>query len=264
MSEEVQKAKKAVPRSMILTIVLNGLLAYGIILAMLFSLGDPDVVLRSPYPIIPIVMNAAGKAGGTAMIVGLLVIIFCVVAASMASVSRITWAWARDGALPPWFAKVDRRYRVPVRAVWLPVIIVSLISLFSIGNTATATVFSAFTALSSLGLYSSYIVAILCLLHARLTGRLGEGPEYPVQYGEWRLPRNLATPLNSLALAWTIYLTIWLPFPTTLPVTGTNMNYAGPIYVVVVCMVIGYWFAWGKMRWSGLNQSPIIDVVRND
>lgn len=264
MSEEVRRAKKAVPRSMVLTVLLNGLLAYGIILAMLFSIGDSEVVLQSPYPIIPIVMNAAGRTGGTAMIVGLLVITFCVVAASMASVSRITWAWARDGALPAWFARVDRRYRVPVRAVWLPVVIVSLISLFSVGNTATATVFSAFTALSSLGLYSSYIVAILCLLHARLTGRVGEGSEHPVQYGEWRLPRGLATPLNCVALVWTVYLTIWLPFPTTLPVTGTNMNYAGPIYAVVVCAAIGYWFAWGKAHWPGLNQSSIINVVRND
>lgn len=234
------------------------------ILAMLFSISDPEAVLESPYPIIPIVMNAAGSAGGTGMIVGLLVVTFCVVAASMASVSRITWAWARDGALPAWFAKIDPRYRVPIRSVWLPVVIVSLISLFGVGNTATATVFSAFTALSSLGLYTSYIVAIVCLLHARLTGRLGEGPSYPVRYGEWKLPRRLATPINLLALVWTVYLSIWLPFPVSLPVTGTNMNYAGPIYVIVVCAATGYWFTWGKARWPGLNQSSIIKVIAHD
>ncbi|KAI1245687.1 hypothetical protein MGN70_012579 [Eutypa lata] len=161
----------------ILTIVLNGILAYGMILAMLFSISDPEAVLESPYPIIPIVMNAAGSAGGTGMIVGLLVVTFCVVAASMASVSRITWAWARDGALPAWFAKIDPRYRVPIRSVWLPVVIVSLISLFGVGNTATATVFSAFTALSSLGLYTSYIVAIVKDLATRSGMASGNFPD---------------------------------------------------------------------------------------
>lgn len=109
MSEEVRKAKKAVPRAMIWTIIINGVLAYGIILVLLYTMGNPDEVLQSAYPIIPICMNTAGPRGGTAMVVGLLVITFCVIAASLASVSRITWAWARDGALPHWFARVSPR-----------------------------------------------------------------------------------------------------------------------------------------------------------
>lgn len=106
MSEEVRKAKQAVPRAMIWTIIINGVLSYAIILVLLFTMGDPTEVLQSAYPIIPICFNAAGSKAGTAMVVGLLVVTFCVVAASLASVSRITWAWARDGALPSWFAKV--------------------------------------------------------------------------------------------------------------------------------------------------------------
>ena len=264
MSEEVRKAKKAVPRAMIWTILLNGVLAYGIILVLLFCMGNTDEVLKSAYPIIPICFNAAGPRAGTAMVVGLLVVTYCVVAASLASVSRITWAWARDGALPLWFAKVDSRHRVPIRSLWLPIVIVSLLSLFTVGNTATSTVFSAFTALSSLGLYSSYIIAISCMLHARLTGRIGDGPQHLVQYGNWKLPRGVGVPLNIFALLWTFYLTIWLPFPTTLPVTGTNMNYAGPIYVFIVTAAVMYWFAWGRARWPGLNTTAVAMVEAND
>lgn len=40
MSEEVRKAKKAVPRAMIWTIMLNGTLAYGIIIVLLFCMGE--------------------------------------------------------------------------------------------------------------------------------------------------------------------------------------------------------------------------------
>ncbi|KAI8237186.1 Choline transport protein [Colletotrichum sp. SAR 10_96] len=264
MSEEVRRAKQAVPRAMLWTIVLNGIMSYGIILAILFAMGEPDEVLASDYPIIPLLFNAAGAKAGTAMVCGLLIITFCVVAASLASVSRITWAWARDGGLPRYFAKIHPKYRVPVRSVWLPCVIVTLLSLFTVGNNATATIFSAFTALSSLGLYSSYIIAISCMLHARMTGRIGHGPEYEVQYGGWSLPKGWGTPINIYALLWSMYLSIWLPFPQTVPVTGTEMNYAGPVYVVVVVGAVSFWYTWGKKHWPGLNKTAIENVEAHD
>lgn len=134
-----------------------------------------------------------------------------------------------------------------------------LLALLNVGSTS-ATAFSAFTALSSLGLYSSYIIAIATVLHARLTGRLGDGPNAEVSYGGWRIWKGLGTPINIFALIWTVYLTIWLPFPTTLPVTGTNMNYAGPIYLFFVFISIAYWFIWGRKKWPGLNAVAIARV----
>jgi hypothetical protein len=145
-------------------------------------------------------------------------------------------------------------------------VIVCLLALFEIGST-TGTAFSAFTALSSLGLYTSYIVAISCILHARLTGRLGDAatnPHAKVHYGAWRMWPGFATPVNVFALLWTVYLTVWLPFPTTLPVTGTNMNYALPIYAFVVLVALGYWFVWGDRHWKGLDLRAIGMVEAHD
>jgi choline transport protein len=262
MSEEVRKAHHAVPRAMVYTILINGALALIMALVIMFQMGNITPYLDYGYPIIPILMTIAGTKAANALISGFIIITYCVVAASLASVGRITWAWARDGALPKYFAHVDRRHKVPVRALWLPIVIVSLLSLLNIGSTA-ATAFSAFTSLSSLGLYSSYIIAISVLLNARLTGILGETTASRVQYGEWRLPKMLAVPINIYALIWTIYITIYLPFPTTYEVTGTNMNYSLPIYVfVLLCACIG-WFAWGRSHWSGLNASAIA-LVRKE
>lgn len=259
MSEEVRRAKHAVPRAMVWTIILNGIQVYGMILILLFAVGDnAEEIMASPYPIIPLCFNAVGQRGGTAMVIGLLIITFCVVAASLASVSRITWAWARDGGLPGWFAKIHPRHRVPIRSLLLPMGIVTCHALFTVGNTATSTIFSAFTSLSMLGLFSSCIIARGCMVHARLSGRIGNGPEYAVQFGEWTLPKGVGLPLNVYALLWSVYVTIWLPFPTTLPVTG----YAGPIYVAVVAGAITYWLAWGKAKWPGLNRTAIEMVSR--
>lgn len=98
------------------------------------------------------------------------------------------------------------------------------------------------------------------MLHARLTGRLGDHSNAPVQYGEWKLPRGWGTPINIFALVWTVYITIWLPFPTIVPVTGRNMNYAGPVYIFVVTAAVMYWFASGKKKWPGLNAAAIAHV----
>ncbi|KAG9773930.1 Choline transport protein [Exophiala dermatitidis] len=264
MSEEVRRAKHAVPRSMILTIVINGVMAFAIILVLLYTMGNPDGVLDDAYPIFPICLNATGsRPAANAMVAGLVIVTYCVVAASVASVSRITWAWARDGALPKWLAIIDAKHHVPINALWLPIVIVMLLALLNVGSTA-ATAFSAFTALSSLGLYTSYIIAISCLLHARWTGRLSDKPGAPVQYGGWKMWKGVGAPMNVFALCWTIYLTIWLPFPTTLPVTGTNMNYALPIYTFVVLASLAYWFVWGKKNWPGLNLSAIGMIEAHD
>ena len=107
MSEEVRRAKQAVPRSMFYTICLNGILAYAIVVAILFTMGSLDDALNSSFPIIEICQQATGSVrAATAMVCGLLVNSLSVNLASIASVSRLTWAWSRDGALPAWFSYV--------------------------------------------------------------------------------------------------------------------------------------------------------------
>jgi choline transport protein len=107
MSEEVRKAKQAVPKAMFWTIAINGCLAYAIILVILYCMGPLDAALNSSFPIIEVVQQATGSAkAATAMVSGLLIISLSVNLASIASVGRLTWAWSRDGALPAWFSVV--------------------------------------------------------------------------------------------------------------------------------------------------------------
>jgi len=110
MSEEVRKAKQAVPRAMFWTIALNGILAYAIIVVILFTMGSLDNALNSSFPIIEVVQQATHSTKATtAMVTGLLIISLSVNLASIASVSRLTWAWSRDGALPQYFSFVSNR-----------------------------------------------------------------------------------------------------------------------------------------------------------
>jgi amino acid transporter len=107
MSEEVRRARHAVPRSMFYTVAVNGLLAYSMVICVLFTMGPLKDAQTSSFPIIEICLQATGsKPATTAMVCGLLIISLSVNLASIASVSRLTWAWARDGALPEFFAYV--------------------------------------------------------------------------------------------------------------------------------------------------------------
>ena len=108
MSEEVRKAKQAVPRTMFWTIALNGVLAYAISIVILYTMGPLDAALNSSLPILEVCQQATGSAAAaTGMVCALLVVQVSATLATVASVSRLTWAWARDGALPVWFSVVS-------------------------------------------------------------------------------------------------------------------------------------------------------------
>ena len=108
MSEEVRKSKHAVPRALFWSIALNGALAYAMVLTILFTMGSVEEALISSSPIIPILLDVTGSvATTTAMVSGLFVISFALNLASVASLSRLTWAWSRDGGLPQWLSYVS-------------------------------------------------------------------------------------------------------------------------------------------------------------
>ncbi|KAK1640784.1 amino acid permease [Colletotrichum phormii] len=112
--------------------------------------------------------------------------------------------------------------------------------------------FGAITSLSSLALYLSYAIAISSMLYARLSSKGG------IELGEWNLGR-FGLYINSFALVYTLYVIVFLPFPSTVPVTAENMNYCGPVMVFVLLVAVGLWFIKGK-RWTGPNLT-ILDLV---
>ncbi|CAG7922404.1 unnamed protein product [Penicillium olsonii] len=251
MSEEVRRAKQAVPRSIFYTVVTNGVLAYAMVVCMLFTMGSVEEAQKSSFPIIEICRQATGSVkAATAMVSGLLVISLSVNLASIASVSRLTWAWARDGALPQWFAFIDRKHNVPIRAVWLPVIVVMALACLNIASSAA---FGAFVALGSIGLFVSYFIAIGCMVHNRFQVDAAT-------FGNWNMGR-LGLPVNVFALVYTAWVTVWLAFPSTLPVTGSNMNYAAPIFGATTLFAVVHWFVKGRVHWEGLNKETIRLVV---
>ena len=102
-SEEVKDSATTIPKVIMLTILINGTLAFGFAICLLFTLGNIKEILstNTGYPIIAIFYQATGsKAAATAMMAGIIIIAFSSGFVLLASVSRLTFAFARDGGMP--------------------------------------------------------------------------------------------------------------------------------------------------------------------
>ena len=71
IAEEIENAAVVIPRSMFISVILNGVLGFAMLLALLFCLGDLADALATTtgYPFIEIFYQATGSnAGASAMV----------------------------------------------------------------------------------------------------------------------------------------------------------------------------------------------------
>ena len=268
MSEEIENAPLVVPRSILTTYVLNGVLAFAMLVAVLFCTQDVDAAIASPtgYPFIQIFLTATNSQGGTVVLVAILAIMeICATTSSLASASRQFWAFSRDHGVPGWklFTKVEQKTSVPIYAVCLTALLSVLLSLINFGST---TVFEDLVSLAIAGLYSSYLVATSLLLYCRLTGSihllndsdttLSNTVGATLTWGPWHVPGVPGILLNIfvcsfLATSW--FFSFW---PTSMQVTPSTMNYNCLLWGAVVLFSLGYYIVQGRKEYSG----PIIEA----
>jgi len=127
---------------------------------------------------------------------------------------------------------------MPVNALALISVISFLLSFIYIGS---STAFDAIIALSAFGLHVSYICPIFFFMIWKIRGKAEMGP---FSLGKWGLLINL------LSLGYLLYVVMWMPFPTILPVTAANMNYAGPVFLVILFGALLDWAISGRKRFE--------------
>ena len=122
-----------------------------------------------------------------------------------------------------------------------------LLALLNLDSTAA---FDTIIALSSLALYFSYFITISCMMYARFN------KAKPLKVDGWNLGR-WGLSINAFALIYTIWIIIFLPFPSTLPVTEINMNYAEPIFAAIFLLAISLWVLLTRKRWT----DPSVEII---
>ncbi|QSS63540.1 hypothetical protein I7I51_00598, partial [Histoplasma capsulatum] len=232
MSEETHDAAIRGPIAIQSAILVSGIFGWMLTVTMCFCLSDLDKILDSPtgLPAAQIFLNAGGRTGGTIMFSFSILVQFFTGCSAMLADTRMTYAFARDDALPfsEFFAKVNPYTLTPVNAVWFVVFFSICLNCIAIGSTQTATAIFNITAPA---LDLSYIAVILAHQLYKNKVRFIEGP---FTLGEW------GTPLNIISIAWVLFISVVLFFPPTRPITAENIMCGGihsPIFTLVVAAI---------------------------
>ena len=140
MAEETQHAASVIPRAMVWSYFIIGLLDFVILLVVSFTWIDPDYYLKAVpgYPFLGQLMTQTGSATGAIAIASFMIILTVLSLVNfMASTSRQVFAFARDDGLPfsRWISKVNKRTLTPMNALVVVLIFVVLICLIGLGST---------------------------------------------------------------------------------------------------------------------------------
>lgn len=133
-----------------------------------------------------------------------------------------------------WY-KISKLTGTPIIAVWLNVIFCIAINLIGLGSySAIAAIFN----VCAIALDWSYCIPIISkVLYTKRLIAEGEGQGFTP--GPWNLGR-FSWYINVWAVVWTFFVSIVFVFPTLLPVTPENMNYA---IVILAGISLFAWYA---------------------
>ncbi|KAI9757776.1 MAG: hypothetical protein M4579_003312 [Chaenotheca gracillima] len=235
LAEEIENASTVVPRVMVATTLLNGVLGFGALMAILFCAGNIEQAENSPtgYPFIEIFYQATRSYGGaTAMTCVILALVFFATIGLIATASRMTWAFARDNALPGsyWLAKVEPRSALPLYSIGVTVGISVLLALINIGSSEA---FNAIVSLSVMSVLASYCIPIICLLRRRFYKQY-------IRWGPWRLGRWGAL-ANIVGVVYALVAFVFSFWPADAKVNKDNMNWACLVWGTAM-LFCGFWY----------------------
>ncbi|KAM7214816.1 amino acid permease 2 [Rhypophila decipiens] len=248
IAEEAKNPSRVVPQAIANATIFTYVIGFLFNLVLVICMGDPRDLINSAsgQPVAQLFFNGMGRAPAIFFTLAGFVVMNLVAIPGLQSGSRTIFALARDDLLP--FSSVWRQIspwsQTPVAAVWIYAVLEIAVNLLGLASsTAIGAVFNVCTVALNL----SYIIPLVCKM---LYGRFEKGP--------WNLGR-WSTAVNVVAVAWNGFVAVIFFFPTVLPVTPENMNYAIVVFIFVLMFAVGFWFTHGKHYYKGprtLTQAP--------
>jgi choline transport protein len=256
LAEEVKTASIAVPRAMIWSFVLNGIVGFGMLVALLFTITSIDDILDptvnpSGFALIYIFQKASYK-GAIPLIAMIMAVSFTGVVDSNASTSREVFAFARDGGFPfqSYLSRVKktRTTTVPQNAIMLTCVVTCLLALINLGSTVA---FNAIISLQLMALMATYSLSIGCVLYHRVIGN-------SLPLARWSLGR-WGTPINAIAFVYSVFILFWTGWPGAKDVTAETFNWSSVMFVGIFIISLVFYAIYGRHQYQG----PVL-LVRND
>jgi amino acid transporter len=133
-AEETQGAARAVPRGIVQSVLWSALAGWVMLSAFVLAIPDMDQAAASGWNVFFATLDAVLPAGLKLLLVALVFVCqFLCGLATVTSVSRMIYAFARDGGLPAsrTLKSVHPRYRTPVPAIWTAAAIATAFTLYT-------------------------------------------------------------------------------------------------------------------------------------
>jgi amino acid transporter len=161
-SEETVQAAHNVPKGMLRSVYLSGLVGWVMVASFVLAMPDVGEAARQGADVFPWLMKRVlPGAAGRALWVGIVAANYLCGLACMTSTSRMMYAFARDGGLPlsRFLKLVSPRWRTPVHAIWTT-------AALALASTLYAPAYSTLTTACVIFLYLSYVMPTLVGLRA--------------------------------------------------------------------------------------------------
>jgi amino acid transporter len=164
---------------------------------------------------------------------------------SITSMSRMWFAFARDGGMPghTWIRRIHPRWRTPVWSIAVTCVLAVLLTVY-------AALYSVVVAISTTALYLAYALPIYLNLRNKLRGQ----GEYTTRAtAPWSLGR-WGVPLNAIAVGWVVFITVLFSIPPN--------ELAGWSLVLLAAFMVLYWGLDARHRFSGPQPSSEAELRR--
>ncbi len=236
VAEETIMARKNSAWGIFLSVLVSAVAGYILLLVLTWCIPNKDIAktANDAYPVLYIATEnlSAFMANLVAVIIG--VAMWLCGSSSIASMSRMWYAFARDDGMPGarLMKQIHPKHQTPIYAILLT-------SLFSVLICLYAAAYSLITSISTIALYIAYILPVYLNWRNKRSGK-GEftTPETaPWNLGKW------GKPINLLAILWVCLITVLFSIPPNELVLWT---------LLIMLIKLGlYWQFWAKKRFTG-------------
>ena len=237
-SEETVRASYNVPRSMVRSVVLSAVFGYAMLVAFVLAIPSMDEAAAQGWNVFFWTSDAVLPAGlKLVLYIGIAISQYLCGLATVTSVSRMIFAFARDGGLPASASlrKVSPTFRTPVAAIWTGAILAVLFTVYT-------PVYTTVVSVTVIFLFISYGLPIAL-------GAIAYGRTW-TQMGPW----TLGGAYRLVALL--CVLSVILIFTIGVQPPNDKALWITVGFLVLTALV---WFGLERRRFQG---PPIGDVIR--
>lgn len=236
MAEETRMARLNSAWGIFLSVAVSAVVGYVLLVVLTWTIprGDVAVIASDPYPVLAIADGNLGRAAANLVAIVVGGAMWLCGSSSISSMARMWFAFARDGGMPGsrWIAAVSPSTGAPVAAILVTSGLAILVSLY-------AAAFTVLTSASTVTLYLAYGIPILLNLRNR---RRRRGEFSTPASAPWNL-KGRATPINIVALAWILFITVVFALPPNELVLWTML--------LLGLALLVYWLAYARRNFRG-------------